>query len=466
MMIKKYILLFSLLTGMVYSQQNDTLKYPLSLENYLSIIIKYHPVSKQADLVTKMAKANLLNARGNFDPKILADLNTKSYDNKNYWFLLDSKLEIPTWYGIEIQAGYQYWQGDYFDSHERTPDIGLPYAGISVSLGRGLFMDDRMAAVKQAKIFNEMADFEKQRLLNDLFFESIQAFLQWYFAYNEVQIYSQAVDLSQKRFNQTKGLFFLGEKPAIDTLEMYSIYQARLISLSNVKNDFRNAQATLSNFLWNENGDPVAITDSIYPVLNDSLYKNLCFNQDSLDKMMMNVSDYNPYTNQIRLNLQQLRIDKTLKTNKLLPQIDVTYNFLYNQTTPQYFTTNYKLGGVLQFPLFFRKEIGDLKLVKYKIQDTELKLANKQNEINNKIRGYYYDYTYGREQLAGYVAVTDNYKTLLDAEQKKFNIGESTVFMVNARETKYLETLIKRRETEAKVVKSLYAIYWGAGNLF
>ena len=461
------ILCFVLLSvkGFVFSQNEIRVNNELTLQNYLSIVTLYHPLSKQADLVSKMGDAQRLAARGGFDPNVSSTLDHKQFNDKNYWFLWESKLEIPTWYGIEILAGYQYLQGDYFDTHERTPDIGLPYAGISASLGKNMFMDDRMAALKKAKIYSESADIERQLLLNDLYFEAIQAYLDWTYKYYQLKVYKTATKVAEERFVLTRNQFLLGEKPAMDTVEMLTVYQSRLIGLSLAENEFKNSQLKLSNFLWFENNTPIILPDTIIPNLSDSLVHQNLFTQDSLVSLITNLSEQNLVLQQLNLKQSQLKIDRTLKLNKVLPQLDVTYNFLYNESQPVYITNNYKFGVQFKFPLFFRKEIGDLKLAKFKLQDNQLKTEYKTLELRNKINAAYNDYITSKEQLLLNEAMLTNYKTLFDAETIKFLLGESTVFMVNSRETKYLESLIKVEEVKTKVVKSLFYIYWTSSTM-
>lgn len=458
-------LFFTLVPLFVYSQASFELNNQLSLETYLSIVARYHPISKQADLVTKMANAQKFSAQGGFDPSLSTSIDNKNFGGKNYWFLLDSKLEVPTWYGIEFQAGYQYWQGDYFDAHERTPDIGLPYAGVSVSLGKNMFMDERMAALKQAKIYNQIAEFEKELMLNDLYIEAIKAYLDWTFNFYQLGIFKEATKVAEDRFRSTRIQFLLGEKPAMDTVEMLTVYQSRLMSLITAENDLKNAQLRLCNFLWFENNVPIQLPDTIVPNLKDSLYSLRLFNQDSLSALVKSLSNQNIVLQQLKLKGNQLKIDKTLKTNKILPQLDVTYNFLYNDSYNLYFTNNYKLGVQFKFPLFFRKEIGDLKLAKYKLLDNQFKIEYKTWELNNKITAAYNDYEASLEQLDLCILSLSNYKNLFDAETIKFQLGESTVFMVNSRETKYLEALVKLEEMKTKVVKSLFYIYWTSSTM-
>ena len=47
-------------------------------------------------------------------------------------------------------------------------------------------------------------------------------------------------------------------------------------------------------------------------------------------------------------------------------------------------------------------------------------------------------------------ASVDNAKKLLDAEFQRFEIGESSLFLVNSREIKYIELLLKSYELKSK----------------
>jgi outer membrane protein TolC len=53
----------------------------------------------------------------------------------------------------------------------------------------------------------------------------------------------------------------------------------------------------------------------------------------------------------------------------------------------------------------------------------------------------------------------------LKAEEVKFSIGESSMFLVNARENKLLETQQKMNELKTKFFKSLIGLAWATGQL-
>ena len=107
---------------------------------------------KSANLEISAAQANLMMARGGFDPKIEVDYDKKQFKDNQYYSILNSSFKIPTWYGIELKAGFDNSEGIYVNPENTLPNSGLTSLGISVPLGQGLFINQRMADLRKAKI--------------------------------------------------------------------------------------------------------------------------------------------------------------------------------------------------------------------------------------------------------------------------------------------------------------------------
>jgi outer membrane protein TolC len=58
-----------------------------------------------------------------------------------------------------------------------------------------------------------------------------------------------------------------------------------------------------------------------------------------------------------------------------------------------------------------------------------------------------------------------NFEKLLKAEETLFRNGESSLFLINTRENKVLETERKLIELKAKYYKTIYALQWSTGLL-
>ncbi|MGY0391796.1 TolC family protein [Bizionia sp. KMM 8389] len=129
----------------------------------------------------------------------------------------------------------------------------------------------------------------------------------------------------------------------------------------------------------------------------------------------------------------------------LLPKIDLQYNFL-SQTPEEinsFNTSNYKSGVTMRFPLFLRKERGDLKLTKLKMENTFLDITLSKLSIKNKVDAI-------KNELDSYVVQNDliakmiqDYEQLVAAEECKFTLGESSLFLVNSRERKLMDARLK-----------------------
>src|SRR5215217_1035106 len=106
----KQVFLAFLFFGFSLTAQEITSK-ELTYNEFLGYVKKYHPLVKNANLEISKSQANLMMARGGFDPKIEVDFSKKQFKDKEYYSILNSSFKIPTWYGIEIKAGFDNNEG-------------------------------------------------------------------------------------------------------------------------------------------------------------------------------------------------------------------------------------------------------------------------------------------------------------------------------------------------------------------
>ena len=158
-----------------------------SEERFYALVIQNHPLAKQANLEIQFGEKSVLKARGGFDPKLYNQLNQKYYAGSQYYSFLNAGLKIPTWYGIEVKSGFEMNQGAYLNPEEKPPNGGLWYGGVSVSLGQGMFIDQRRAELKKAKIYQQSTYFEQKLQLNELMYEAGYSYWNWFLAYHSSQ---------------------------------------------------------------------------------------------------------------------------------------------------------------------------------------------------------------------------------------------------------------------------------------
>ena len=151
----------------------------MGLSDFLNIVREFHPLGKQANLRVEYGEQNLKANRGAFDPYLYGDVYQKYFDDKQYYDLINTGMKIPTWFGIELDAGFEQTDGDFLNPQRTTPTNGLVHAGISIPIGQDLFIDQRRADLRKAQIYQQITETERQILLNDLFKEAISAYWEW-----------------------------------------------------------------------------------------------------------------------------------------------------------------------------------------------------------------------------------------------------------------------------------------------
>ena len=447
---KKYI--FCIVFLMIYSakaQESDTLV--LNFKEYLGYVKKYHPIAKQAELQIGIGQANLMRSRGGFDPKIEVDYDRKEFKGTEYWDRLNATFKIPTWYGIELKGNFEQNEGEFLNPDETLPEDGLYSAGVSVSVGQGLWINDRMATLRQAKYFREQTRADRDLLVNQILFDASLAYFDWLRAYNETTIYKNFFVNADIRFEGIKKSAEVGAIAAIDTVEAKIAMQSRALSLEQAKVNLMNRSLELSNFLWMNNNIPVELQANVVPDTNieNEIDTTLEILGRPLDSYTI---ENHPKLKSLGYKIEGLRVEKNLKANKLLPKIDLEYNFLTE--TPDfinsYETQEYKGGVTFRFPLFLRKERGDLKLAKFKLNDAKFDFDNAQVQLKNKIVAIYRELASFETQNVMIDEIVANYNVLLTAEERKFSFGESSLFLINSRESKLIDAELKQIEVQNK----------------
>jgi outer membrane protein TolC len=427
-------LFYLLLFFSIVAKGQETISKELSYNEFLGYVKKYHPLVKNAQLELNKAQAELMMARGSFDPKIEVDYAKKQFKDKEYYSILNSSFKIPTWYGVEIKAGFDDNEGYYLNPQNTTPAQGLTSLGISVPLGQGLWINKRMADLRKAKMQIELSTAEVKLEAIGVLYDASLAYFNWKKNYEEVQLYENYTKNAKKRNVGIQSLIQQGDKPAIDSVESGIIVKNRILSLEDSKLKLIKAKLELSNFLWLENAVPMEISDDLIPEtqLENTIQETLKTNNLATDGFSI---ENHPKINALQSKIDILNVERKLNANELLPKIDVGYSYL---SEPKYFnefqTDDYKIGLDFSFPLFLRKERGKLKLTKFKIQETEYILDVEKIQLANKIEAQKTEITSLSKQLKLIKDLSKDNQTMLQSEERLFSFGESSLFLINTRE--------------------------------
>lgn len=440
----------------------------LSPETFFAAVQLYHPLAKQAGLQPKIARAQLLSARDGFDPQLQIDGGSKTLDGLRYYQYDGGSVKIPTWYGIELEAGLKYLGGNKINPEETVGRNS--YAGIRIPIAKNLLMDKRRAVLLQAKIASEAAEPEKQKMLNDLLMEAAEAYWQWVLASLNYETCNRVLEANKKRKELISTAYRAGDRAAIDTTEALLQYQQIVFLQTDAQLAKQNAAAQLSNFLWTAAGEPYLLPDTIEPGISWNQLTEAA-NFPEIEQLLASARESHPELKLYQFKIKSLGVEKKLKFQELLPKVDLKYNQLgkgYNLApalAKTYFDNNYRWGISVSVPLRLSKGRGEYRAARLKIEETRLQQEWKTVSITNKVQQYYQQLKNYQVQLELASRLYEQYQRMQRAEEIKFFNGESSLFLVNSRETKTLEAQLKLTETAVKYNKTKVALRWATGEL-
>ncbi|MBK9256208.1 MAG: TolC family protein [Saprospiraceae bacterium] len=463
----KSSILFTGLLVLICFRIQSQVNAVLPVQKLFEQVRQYHPMSVRATMQNDFAGAALLKAKGGFDPTAQSSVSQKNFANKDYFSLINGEIRIPTATGIELKGGYEVNRGVFLGPENTTPDNGLWYGGVSIPLGQGLWIDDRRAELKNARIGLIGAGLQQKDILNELLYQSVFAYWEWFRSYHVSQILSEAEENANQRYQAVKSFVSNGDRPGIDTIEASIQIQNIGLSLSQAELDFVKATSVLSGFFWDEQMQNTGITQQLIPeeltLTTENAQSDINFLDDSF------ITADHPYLAGMRQKILQLNVEKKLRKDKLKPQLNIQYNPLSEAfgsgELTNFSINNYKWGLEFKMPLFLRKERGDLQLADLKIQETDLFLQEKTTELGIKFENFITEWEATIDQIKLLSNTVDLYKRMLDAERRLLNIGESSLFLVNAREQAYINARIKLTEVLVKNRLAYYSIWYYAGKL-
>ncbi len=442
----------------------------LSPEELVDWIRKYHPIALQADIRIDQANSTVRIARAGFDPVLENETAQKTWNDRMYYYYNRPELSLPTWFGTTFYAGREFVAGNELLPSDTKGETN--FVGVSVPLAKNLLMDKRRATLRTAQVLQKASVIERRIALNDLIKEGLYTYWEWVRAYEQVEVTRQTYQASEQRLKLIRDGFQRGDRPAMDTIEAWAQVQQLAGLLSEATLLLQTQQRDLSNFLWQANAvaydlPPLVTPDARSRKMNlDSLQNN------RTETWAEQLRSQNPLLQRYPLKLQELDIDKRLKFQDLLPDVRFQYNqlgrgydFAKNLSQP-FFENNFRYGLKMQLPLRLSMGRGSYQLAKQKIRETELDQTWKQWSLENKLQNRLMEFNTLRQQIDFQETATDSYLRLRDLEILRFQQGESSLFLVNAREIRWLESVGKLLQLKTKRKQTRVAIDHLMGNLF
>lgn len=450
------------------AQSADTLTFTAA--EFYQAITQYHPIIRLSSLLSQEAQQEVLQARGAFDPKLFSYYDKKQFGNTLYYDKWQSGLAVPILPGgIDLKITHDRYGGKLVNPEDRLATPGLTSVGVSVPVGQGLLIDARRNALRQAQLAINLADADRLKLINKTLYDAAKTYWDWFFAYQQFRLLDDGFRLADVRFRATRDRALLGDAAAIDTTEALITVQDRQVQREQAVAALQNTRLRLMAFLWTADRQPVQLPERVIPQLVLVAYLDEPVMQNLLDR----AAELHPELTKLQTKERQLVVEERFRRSLLRPQLNVSASLLSGLPVfgeinglPAYYgfrSNNYKLGLDFAFPLFLRKERGKLQQVQIKAQQINLERQQVSRDIANDIQTSWNELKTLERQIQVQQQTVQNQQRLVEAEQQKFEMGESSLFLINTRETKLIDLQIKWEEMKSKYQKAIADLYYRAG---
>ncbi|MCW5910318.1 MAG: TolC family protein [Cyclobacteriaceae bacterium] len=468
------VVCFFVLKGYTQQALTDALTVPdsvaiFTLDNLYASMWQFHPLIRQAELLSDVARQDIRFAKGAFDPKVELQGNLKEYDSKEYYNKWYGSFTVPTWFPVDPKIGIERNTGAYLNAESLLPDEDYNrqlFAGLSLPLGRGLFTDERRATLKQAQLGITLAEAEKVKLINEVLLEAAKDYWQWYYAYFNYQLNTRNAQIAEEIFRRVRLNEQMGEASALDTLQADITRQQRQVERQEAYLDLVNSSVKLSNHLWDSSGNPLQVTERLAP---QPVGEAEVLSTAVLDQLLQSATENHPELQKLSVKLDQLEIDRKLAVEFLKPRVNFNYNFLNQPLRPAgefstfTFLNNYKFGLDFYMPVLLRKERARVAQTRLKIQHTTYERTQAEREILNQVQATFNQLVNTNTLLQQQNAMTANYQRLLQGELLNLENGESDLFKINVQQEKLIQAQSKLLKLRTEFEKQKATLYWAAG---
>ncbi|MBL8176091.1 MAG: TolC family protein [Bryobacterales bacterium] len=422
----------------------------LSLRDVLQSVEKSYPPLLAALQEKQAAEGDLLSAMGRFDTTFRARFDTDQigfYDNER----IDLGFEqATTKWGSSYFGGWRLGEGSFapYDGKLDTRSYGEFRAGMRLPLLRDRSIDSRRADVRKADLNRRLAalSIDQQKIV--ILQTATRRYWEWVAAGRRYAVAEQLLDLAMKRNDILKESVRLGQTPAIEVAENERAILQRRSQLVEAERALQLATIDLSLFYRTPDGKPRMAAAEQLP---GGFPEQSALTPEQISDDIETALRRRPEVERLIVQRRQTEVDAALGKNQRLPNVDVLLSFTREGGTGAVRRGPTELKGSLIFelPLQRRAAEGRILNAEARLNQIEQRQQFTSDQITAEVQDAIsaVQTAYRRARLIGEEVQVA--RQLEDAERTKFDLGDSTLFLVNLREQATFDAAVREVAAQA-----------------
>jgi outer membrane protein TolC len=158
------------------------------------------------------------------------------------------------------------------------------------------------------------------------------------------------------------------------------------------------------------------------------------------------------------------RLDSALASEFLRPYVELEAGLMsYDVSTPN--KLDYKVGVRVNQPLLFRQARAQVQTAGVGVQRADLSRSLLERMIDADVANAFVAIDRTRERLGAAIQEQQLALRMIEAEQRRFEAGESSLLAVNLRERFYAEALLRAISARADLARAFISLRWATGTI-
>lgn len=438
---------------------------PLTIEELLGSVNRALPLLEQSRQDVEMARGSLVEAQGGFDLTLKADAMSLRgfYDNDRAKGVLEQPL-APL--GMTAYGGYRVGRGSFaaYDTKAQTLSNGEVTAGLILPLLRDRAIDARRAGRSVAELGLGVAErgLDKARLT--YYKEALGAYWDWVAAGQQRRIAQTLLDIAVARDQQLADAVALGQTAPVERTDNRRAILQRRSAVAGAQRQLELQAIGVSLFLRDPGGNPVRPAGDRLPELPRP---DAGRGEPDESEEIRVALERRPELAAIRFKRQQQEVELRLAENTLLPQME-----LFAQSSRDFGTgPDSRVASVLETGITFelpfqrRTATGKSLQVRAKLASLDQEQRWVEDQIRADVQAALSALRAARAVLDAVTEEVTVARELEALERDRFQLGDSTQFLVNLRELATADAAFREARALADYQTAIVSVDSATGRL-
>jgi outer membrane protein TolC len=338
-------------------------------------------------------------------------------------------------WGASFFSGYMLSGGSFpsYDGKFQTNGAGEYRAGMRLPLFRDRAIDGRRADLEKTRLGRRVADLGIQQQRIAILQAATVRYWLWVAAGRRYDVAKSLFDIAFNREKLLEQAVEIGQLPAFEVLDNKRIIEQRRSALVQARRAIEQASYDLSLFYRDERTQPVIPGDDRLPPAFPE--------PDNLDDARLRTDieealTRRPEVGRLSAQRDQVGVDRRLANNRRLPGVDfiLSYDRELGERRVVRGPNEVRAGINFELPFQRRTAVGQERAAEARIRQFDQRVQFQRDQIEVEVRDAVSAVRRAFEGVGVLRAEVTATKRVEDAERQRYQLGESTLFVLNQRE--------------------------------